>query len=120
MPTWPAELPQAPLREGLSFTHPKGLLSSPVDQGTPKVRRKTTVAYRPMTSTWLMTYAQMVRFQAFVDVDTVGGTLSFLCPDPNAGGALFQMRFDPDNFPAYMPEEPGFWLVRTSLLVLPP
>ena len=119
MPTWPAELPQAPLRDGLSFGHPNGLLSSPVDQGPPKVRRKTTTAPWPISCTYIMTDAQIGIFQSFVNLDLTGGALSFTMPNPANSGQTATMRINPESMPQYAPEEPGFWMVRLSLLLLP-
>ena len=119
MADWPSSLPQQPLRDGLSFQHPNGLLSTPMDQGPPKVRRKFTRAHRPMQCMWIMTLDQMHTLQTFIDVDLAGGALTFTMPDPNnPPSGTCNARFDPNNLPTYQPEEPNLWLVSTSLLVL--
>lgn len=124
MPTWPASLPQSPLRDSLEFTGPNRLIATPMDSGPPKVRRKFTRAHRPMTCTFEMSEDQKVDFQTFVGIELADGALSFLMPDPNSTtGNLSSVRIDPQQMPRYrvigVDRGENVWAITLSLLVLP-
>jgi hypothetical protein len=123
MPTWPASLPQSPLRDSVRFSSPNTLIASPMDSGPPKVRRKFTRAHRPMSCTFEMTEGQKADFQSFFRIDLASGALSFTMPDPNdpEGGACLA-RVDPQQMPSYavvgVQGGENVWAISLSLLVL--
>lgn len=122
MPTWPASLPTSPLRDSLQFTSPNCLISTPMDSGPPKVRRKFTRNYRPMQGTWAMSDEQKVVWQTFFNEELQRGALSFDMPDPNTDGATCLARINPEQMPVYRSDGAtngkNDWLVTLSLLVL--
>ena len=85
MTVWPADLPIVFDAASYRIVDNDGVLSSPVDQGSPKARRRflTTVVLRRMTL--FFTASQWPDWREFLGT-IGGGALPFVWPDPDVGG----------------------------------
>lgn len=74
---WPAELPQAPQRDGYSDTAPDQLLRSEMESGPVKVRRRGTAKPHVAACTYVFTDAEAQVFETFALDTLAGGALAF-------------------------------------------
>jgi hypothetical protein len=118
MPAWPLTLPQRPLLDGFSWGTADGLISTAMDNGPPKVRRRYTAATVPLQCVWALSYAQVLIMRAFVLDDLAGAALSFTWPDPLTGDPV-TARFDPQRLPSYQPAGPVRWRAAAGVWILP-
>jgi hypothetical protein len=118
---WPTTLPRYPNMEGLTVTMPKLLLSSPMDQGPPKVRRQTTANYWPVSCIYDLSDAQAAILVDFVHVTLAGGALPFNWFHPlyRSTAQACVARFDPDNPVAWAPASGDAWLAALRLMIIP-
>lgn len=90
-PVWPAapELPYLPswIARG-SFTRQvgDGRISTAMEVGRPKLRRRITLAPSTLIFTLLLSSPQRGRLERWWDDDTAGGVLPFLIPAPDRDG----------------------------------
>jgi hypothetical protein len=116
---WPAGLPKYPLQDGFSFAEPNGLISSPMDQGPPKVRRRFTATLARCQCSWKLTEAQLAILRGFVIDDLAGGALSFTWWYPLSTVELeCSARFGPEGLPVYSPAG-ARWLATAEVWILP-
>ena len=115
---WPVTLPPYPLQDGYSAGEPNGLISSPRDQGPPKVRRRHTAAVTPVQCSWKLSEAQKATLRAFVRDDLSGGALPFEWPNPESPGNTCMARFNPERLPTYAPAG-ARWLATAEVWILP-
>lgn len=121
-PVWPAGLPQVPLKQGFSKKPKKQVISSPVERGKRKIRRKTTGKISVIAAVYRMTQAQFDDiFEPFFDTTLGGGALPFDLPDPKGGAGTLAVTFNPDPDAPYDPREslPGKLDVVVQLETLP-
>ncbi|MBX4884046.1 hypothetical protein HJA90_10670 [Rhizobium bangladeshense] len=115
VPSWPATLPQAFLKDGYSEEEADNLLASNVSVGPAKVRRRTTSDVYPITGSMMMSEAQRQIFRSFVQADTKDRAIAFTFPDPHGGSALLVRMRQPPSYAAI-----GIsWRVQIALEVLP-
>lgn len=93
MPVWPTNLPQCPLMDGFTQELPRLSITTEMDAGPAKVRRRFTAGVTKYTLSFILTSTQLSDFQNFFLNETFGGSVPFDMPDP-IGGATVQMRFD--------------------------
>lgn len=99
--SWPAGLPQFVQEQGYSETLRDQSIESPMDAGPPKVRRRFTGNYRPLTWTIRCDAEQAEAFEEFYEVMLAGGTLPFTWVHPRTQReSLFRFRKPP---PQYLP-----------------
>ena len=81
---WPSTLPADVLLDGYQLQTASNLISTDMDVGPPKVRRRSSSA--PATEQWsfVMSYAQKVIFDSFFADDLGQGALPFTFGDLNA------------------------------------
>lgn len=116
MPTWPASLPQKPLNDPYQEQAPWSVIQAPVE-GPPKSRRRYTAAPKPVEVQFLMTQAQLDTFEAFLDADLKGGSLTYEWReygDPNR--PLYNWRIT--DAPQYS-RRSNKWLVSFPLIRMP-
>lgn len=92
---WPSSLPQYFLRAGFSHSRPNNLISTQMDRGPAKVRRRNLAGVGKMSGSMVMTLDQWNDFENFIDNTLAGGVLSFLFPDPLNPGSYLTVKFDP-------------------------
>ena len=124
MPTFPAELYGLMPVDGFRQGGPIGAtISTQMDFGDPKVRRRTT-ASPTMVSMRLfpLTLVQLAAFKAFYKVDLMSGALRFDMVNPLTGESL-QYRFAKSDGDPYAVRgdrrRPGIVSVEFDLLELP-
>ena len=88
MPTWPASLPQSMEVEGYQESFPEQRLSSGMEIGPPKVRRRTTAAPTPISGQIVLDATQLATLETFIDSDLAGGALAFDMPHPRTGATI--------------------------------
>ncbi len=115
VPSWPAGLPQAFLKDGYSEEGADNLLASNVSVGPPKVRRRTTSNVEPITGSMKMTESQLAMLKGFVKNDIRDRSVAFTFPDPHGGSPLLvRMRQPIASSPMGIE-----WRVQVALEVLP-
>lgn len=82
MATWPASLPQRPLQDGYSEELENVVISSGVDIGPAKKRRRTSAGVVKFSLSFLMTSTQLATFKTFFETDISYGAVKFTFPDP--------------------------------------
>lgn len=99
MPAWPTSVPFLCSLSDLDRTGPLGQKwEFTPDVGVPKVRRRTTAAYRRLSgATAVMTAAQYADFLSFWETDLSDGVLDFTATHP-VTGATATFRPTGDTF----------------------
>lgn len=83
---WPSDLPQRFQREGYSRGFADGRLSTPMEAGPPKTRRRFSSAVKPLTVTMDEREDAFARLERFYEEELRGGVLPFLLPDQARDG----------------------------------
>lgn len=86
VPFWPVDLPQRVLVEGYSEGVGDGRIQQPMDAGPPKMRRRTSVATRPVRARLWVDFDGMARLKRFWAEGLAGGSLPFWFPDQTMDG----------------------------------
>jgi hypothetical protein len=85
MPAWPGTLPQKPLQSGFNESLKNLVITTQMDSGPAKVRRRFTAGVKKYSVSFLMTSDQLSTFEIFYNDTILGGALSFDFPDPRTG-----------------------------------
>lgn len=86
IPTWPTELPRRVLQEGFNKGFGDGRLSTKMESGLPKTRRRFSAVGKPVQAAINLSTDQSARLERFYDEDTAGGALPFLMRDQLGSG----------------------------------
>lgn len=113
---WPEDLPQSPLLDGLQETLPDNLLRTKMEQGPPKLRRRSTDAPAKITAQFLLDTAQCAVLEGFYAGTLAGGAKRFGFTHPRRGTAVFCRITQP---PEYAALNGGYFRARLMLEVLP-
>jgi len=107
MATWPASLPDAPLAEDFAVEPVPQSISTDMDTGSPKRRRRFSVAYRRYRMSFLLTDTQRDTFETFYSTTIAGGsgTIEGLTDPYTNGSATFQIADGGD--PVWAPVKPS-------------
>ncbi|WP_131193724.1 hypothetical protein [Lichenihabitans psoromatis] len=114
IPTWPTDVPYTPMTSGLTITQlANPLLSTDMNAGTTRQRRKYTLRIAEMKLVIRMTPAQFASFHAFHQA--IGdGAARFTMPVWNGSGYVtrtVQIKDQPDMSPlAFRARSVGFSL----------
>ncbi|MEZ0253573.1 MAG: hypothetical protein ACAH20_21885, partial [Methylobacteriaceae bacterium] len=81
IPVWPTDLPQRVLADSYSEGLGNGRLRTAMETGLPKMRRRFTLAARPVSAAFRVSADGKARIERFFNEETGGGTLPFLMPD---------------------------------------
>jgi len=114
IPVWPTDLPRRVLRQGFSQGFADGRLSTKMEAGPTKSRRRFSSAVKPIQAALDVPLDGKMRLERFWDEDTAGGSLPFLMPDPMSDGlALLTLDgvplLDQDGAPLL---NTAMWLVK--------
>lgn len=90
IPVWPTDLPQRVLRGGFERTLADSRLSTKMETGPSKRRRRSSSAVAPVAAAIAVSADLAARFERFWDEDTGGGALPFLMPDQIVDGLPLQ------------------------------
>lgn len=119
MATWPGTLPGSPLADGFTYEPVPQSISSGMETGPPKRRRRFSVAYGRYTMSFLLTGVQRATFETFYNT-TLGGGADVITGfrDPTDGStATFQFAAGGD--PKWQPVRPdGSTSLRRWLLTV--
>lgn len=118
MPTWPASLPP-PALNTLREKPPNNKISSAMDKGPKKMRRRTTANVRPISFTLVLADPDLVDvFDDFYNIDTFSGVEEFDYVHPRTGEAC-TARFGPDYEPEYAEMEGTTYSIGVELEIMP-
>jgi hypothetical protein len=94
MAVWPASLPHAPLLDDLEIEDVDQAISTDMESGPPKRRRRFSTAFGFRGMSFLLTGTQLATLDAFYAIDLEGGSGTITgFPDPKDGSAAtFQPR----------------------------
>lgn len=116
MAIWPASLPSEPLYTGFRETAPNTVLRTNMSAGPPKLRRRFTAGFRPISIEMVMTDAQVQAIDDFYITILFGGSLPFDFTDPRTDvSESYQFKVPPQ----YRPIAPDNWTVSIELEMLP-
>lgn len=117
--TWPTSLPQCPLRSGFEDALAINTISTPMDNGPAKTRRRSAKQV-PIPMMFYMTSAQVVTLEAFIRDDLLG-VRRFNFTHPRTGAAI-EVCIVPDGDGRHFNLVPaGYrtWHVGLSMVVKP-
>lgn len=113
---WPADLPQLPLGAGYEEGIVDNVIRSPVQAGADKTRPRWTRLRRTRAMSLLMTTAQKISFDTFMDT-IGGGSLPFIFPDPVSGITVKVLMTANPTGPTWL--APNRWKVSFPVEVKP-
>ena len=119
IPTWPASLPQKPLRDGFEESLAINTIATPMDAGPGKTRRRSA-AQAPFPCTFVMTATQLAALETFIRDDLLG-VRRFNFPHPRTGSTI-EVRVVPDESGRYYSSSNAggqYWHVGLSLVWVP-
>jgi len=87
MATWPLTLPQVLLVQNYAETPPSNVIRTQMDQGPPKVRRRSTDAQRLFSGTMILTEDEVAIWEDFY-YNTIQEVLPFDFPHPRTGATI--------------------------------
>jgi len=85
MPTWPASLPQRPLKDGFQRQLGDAVVRSNPEHGPEQIRRRFTASEDTIAAQYKLTAAQWQTLLTFYKTTTKHGSLAFDWPDPMDG-----------------------------------
>src|SRR5215207_11453071 len=112
---WPVTLPQCldSLQTGLADNR----LRSNMEIGPAKVRPRSSAGPRPMSGQMVMTDAQLMELELFVETTLLRGSLPFTFPSQRDGTTLLA-RFA-GALPSWSRHGQGHWMVSMDMEILP-
>ncbi|GIX17695.1 MAG: hypothetical protein KatS3mg119_1881 [Rhodothalassiaceae bacterium] len=117
MTSWPAGLPQRPLREGARFVRASNVIRTTFEAGVAKQRRRYSAVAEEADLQMLMTQAELATFLTWYR-DTLGEAGTFTWRDwrdPAEPPATWRFRAPPQITPLGGP----WWQVSLPLEILP-
>lgn len=117
MAAWPGTLPQVPLADGFSESHPELAIRTNMDVGPAKVRRRQTAGVITMTCNFRLTTAQRATLVTFWQTTIAGGASTFTWVHPITSAAITCRMVNP---PQFTPLSRGlYWRASLVIEVLP-
>ena len=80
--TWPAELPQVLILDGLTAKRKSAVVRTEMDAGPAKQRRRYTISTKEFSGAMLVTEEQRAILEAFYNDVLAAGVLRFVMKDP--------------------------------------
>ncbi len=115
---WPADLPQCPILENLTYKPEPNVSSFKPDVGPALVYPRAGDSGAMSVFTFLMTRAQVIIFDAYFRNDLLFGTNNFLMSDPISHDTE-EFQILPESPPEYQWKSPGKFLVSLQVYRLP-
>lgn len=104
MATWPVTLPTAPLLDAFRVEAVDQCVSTQMDAGPPKRRRRFSVGYGIYPMSFILTATQRSAFETFYRTTLEGGALAFDgFTDPTDGSSTATWQFTADGTPRWTP-----------------
>jgi len=114
MAAWPETLPQAFLQDGFQDSEPKYFVTTEMDAGPPKIRRRFTATSRPISGDMVLTSTQKGTLKTFYRNYGANEITTF--PDPDGGTDLTVVFSEPPTYTVYAGAD---WKAHLSFVVLP-
>jgi len=115
---WPSGLPQLVLVDSFKFTYPKQVISTQMDVGPPKQRRRSTAAVSPIVARVWLDSAGKILFDEFYLTTLAGGSLPFEWADPLTQ-ITATFRFQAEKPPTLTPVHGTLFVLEMNLDKLP-
>jgi hypothetical protein len=112
---WPVTLPQVLLVEGFSASPPQNFISTPMEVGPPKRRRRDVAAAYPVVGTIIVDRQQLGILWTFYRSVLKDGSLPFDWVDPMTRNACTYLFKEPFSITALAPR----WKVSMALEAQP-
>ncbi len=103
MPSWPGTLPNKQFLDGLVYAPADQSISTDMETGPPKRRRRFSAAYASVQVPMIVTGTELAAFETFYETTLEGGSLSFTWTDPSDGATVTYQFVGP---PAWRPLVP--------------
>ena len=116
IPTWPGALPDSLLISGYSSGEKDVILSSSMEVGPAKVRRRNTAGIRPLSGRMMLTSTELQTLRAFYNDSTLSGAIRFSWKAPETDDVV-EMRFT--SPPQWTAVGAGNYLTSLNLEILP-
>lgn len=113
--SWPADVPQSPLADGFQETLPDNTLRSKMEQGPPKIRRRSTDASGKINAQFLFSAAQCQMMDDFYHETLSGGALRFCFLHPRRQENVMCRIMQP---PEYAALNGGYYRAKIVMEVL--
>ncbi len=116
MPAWPGTLPTAPFFDGLEFSPVDQSISTEMETGPPKRRRRFSAELVVVRVPMLLTGTELAAFRTFYNTSLSGGSATFTFTDPSDGTtATYQFITAPSWRPIMAHATPATRLWRGTL-----
>lgn len=117
MATWPSTLPQAPLQNASYAPAVDNVITSNMETGAPKTRRRFTFVPETFTGSLLLTTAQVATLKTFV-ATTVKDVLPFTWKHFQNGSAQNYVFTKRPTY-TYLTDSGGYWTAEIELRTTP-
>jgi len=117
MTTWPSSLP-SPALDTFTETPPNNAISTQMDKGPDKVRRRTTANVRPISFSMKLTSTQVETLDDFYTNTTFSGVVDFDYTHPRTNQPV-TARFKAGSPPQYSESSGVLWNASVELEILP-
>lgn len=118
MAVWPVTLPDDFLLAAYSETAPDNIISSEMEIGPPKTRRRSTSATRKISGNIILTTAQVATHDTFFTTTLYDGAEPFDWTNQRTGSTV-EVMYVPHSPPVYTPLGNGKWNVAINLMITP-
>ena len=122
MTAWPASLPQSPLFDGLSYSPQDQSVSTTMQVGPPKRRRRYSSEVGNIAPLrFIITGVQLATFRTFWGTTMAGGSLTFTHTDPNDDStATYQFTGAPSwsLLKPHNDDEQRKWLLTVPVVIV--
>ncbi|MEG6505855.1 hypothetical protein [Nitratidesulfovibrio sp. 1201_IL3209] len=116
---WPEALPQAPSQSGFDDPLPSLTISTDMEYGPRRIRRRTSAARQPMSYPLILTTEQKATLKEFMDI---AAGQPFWLPDPLDQSRYLLVIFIPESAQraaSVVPRGPFRWQTTLTLEVYP-
>jgi hypothetical protein len=116
IPSWPETLPDELFVSGYGHSLADTTITSEMDAGPAKVRRRFTAGVEPISGTMILSETELGYLETFYDTTTLSGAIRFTWTKPPAHSEECEMRFT--QAPSWTKVEDQYE-VSLSLEILP-
>ena len=116
MGSWPATLPQEFVEDSFEETMQSLIISTDMEVGPPKTRKRLTANFTPIKGSIIVTKAQRAIFLTFFHSTIAGGALKFTWKHPITGSTVEMKIISP---PKITPLGGDYFKIDMDLHILP-